>query len=128
MLRAIVLLFLTTAPALWGCVPLDQYSALREAYNKLDAERDASKQASQAAQNNVAKLSGELKRLQQETQDLQARLQQANQQVADLSAQLEAAKKAPSAKEKTDEDRTKQAKEAKPVKPPPKGKKPKGKP
>ncbi|TAL10753.1 MAG: hypothetical protein EPO02_06350 [Nitrospirae bacterium] len=109
---------LIAAPTLWGCVSLDQHAALREAYNKLDAERQPSKQALQAAQTNVAKLSSELKRVQQEVQDLQARLQQTNQQVADLSTQLDAAKKALAAKE---EDRAKSAKETKPAK---RGKKP----
>lgn len=118
MLRFLFSLFIA-ASTLWGCIPLDQYSALREAYNKLDAERQTSKQALQAAQNNAAKLSAELQRLQQEIQDLQARLQQANQQVAELSAQLAVTKKA-----LADKYAEEPAKPAKEPKRPPKGKKP----
>jgi len=114
-LRAIVLVLLA-APALWGCVSLEEYGALREAYNKLDAERQTSKQAVQTAQNNVAKLSGELKRVQQEVKDLEAKLQKANQEMAALSMQLEATKRVLVAKEK-------EANRPKPAKPP-EGKKP----
>ena len=114
MLRALSLIIFA-ALALWGCVPLDMHAALREAYNKLDAERQTSKQALQTAQTDTAKLASELKRVQQEVQDLQARLQQTSQQMADLSAQLDAAKKALAAQE---------ADRAKPAKPLPRGKKP----
>ena len=117
MLRALSLIIFA-ALALWGCVPLDMHAALREAYNKLDAERQTSKQAMQTAQTDTAKLSSELKRVQQEVQDLQTRLQQTSQQMADLSVQLDAAKKALAAQEA---DR---AKSAKPAKPLPRGKKP----
>ena len=103
---------------------MDQHAALRNAYDKLDAERQPTKQALEAAQTNTAKLSSELKRVQQEVQDLQARFQQTTQQMADLSAQLDTARKALAAKEKADEDRTRSVKETKPAKPPQRGKKP----
>ncbi len=115
MLR-VILLFLLVAPALWGCVSLDEYGALREAYNKLDAERQTSKQAVQTAQNNVAKLSGELKRVQQELKDLEAKFQKTSQEMTALSLQLEATKRVLVEKEKE----TYQPKPAKP----PRGKKP----
>lgn len=120
MLRALSLIIFTVS-TLWGCVSLDQHAALREAYNKLDAERQTSKQALQTAQTDTAKLSSELKRVQQEVQNLQTKLQQTSQQVADLSAQLDAAKKALAAQEA---DLAKSARLAKPAKPPSRGKKP----
>lgn len=117
MLRTIVL-FLLAAPVLWGCVSLDQYSALREAYNKLDKERTSTQAAAQAAKNESAKVSGELNRVRQEMKDLEAKLQKTNQEMTELSAQLDTAKKALAAKE---EERAKPAKEAKQS---PRGKKP----
>ena len=119
MLRAIVLVLLA-APMLWGCVPLSEYGALREAYNKLDKDRTATQAANQAAtqaaKSELAKVSGELKRVQQEVKDLEAKLQKANQEMAELSMQLEATKRVLVAKEK-EADRPKPAK-------PPKGQKP----
>lgn len=119
MLRAIVL-FLFAAPVLWGCVSLDQHAALREAYNKLDKDRTTNQAAGQAAKSELAKVSGQLQRVQQEVKDLEAKLQKANQEMAELSAQLDAAKKALAAKE---EERAKEAKPAKEAKQPPRGKK-----
>lgn len=118
---------LITAPVLAGCVPLDQHAALREAYNKFDKDRTANQAATQAAKSEAAKASGELKRVQQEAKDLEAKLQRATQEAAEMSAQLDAAKKELAAREKADEDRARQSKEAKPAtgaKPPSKGKKP----
>jgi len=119
MLRAIVLVLLA-APALWGCVSLDEYAALREAYNKLDKERTVNRAASQAAakaaKNDLAKVSDELQRVQQEVKDLDVRLQKATQAMAELSMQLEATKRVLVEKEKA-------ASQPKPAKPP-KGKQP----
>ena len=132
MIRTLFVL-LIAAPVLAGCVPLDQHAALREAYNKLDKDRAANQTATQAAKSEAAKASGELKRAQQESRDMAAKLQKATQEAAEISAQLDAAKKELAAREKADEDRArqvkeaKQAKETKPAKeakPPPKGKKP----
>lgn len=126
MLRTLFVL-LITAPVLAGCVPLDQHAALREAYNKLDKDRTANQSATQAAKSEAAKASGELKRVQQEMKDLAAKLQKATQEIAEMSAHLDASKKGLAAREKADEDRARQAQEAKPAKgakPPPKGKKP----
>jgi len=126
MLRTLFVL-LIAAPLLAGCVPLDQHAALREAYNKLDKDRTVNQAATQAAKSEAAKASGELKRVQQEMKDLEAKLQKATQEIAEMSAQLDAAKKVLAAREKADEDRARQAQEAKPAKgakPPPKGKKP----
>jgi Skp family chaperone for outer membrane proteins len=128
MLRSLIIL-LIAAPALWGCVSLDQHAALREAYNKLEKDRTPipAPAATQAAKSEAAKASDELKRVQQEMKDLEAKLQKATQETAEMSAQLDAAKKELAAREKADEDRARQAKEAKPAKgakPPPKGKKP----
>ena len=126
MLRTLFAL-LIAAPVLAGCVPLDQHAALREAYNKFDKDRTANQAATQAAKSEAAKASGELKRVQQEAKDLEAKLQRATQETAEMSAQLDAAKKGLAAREKADEDRARQAQEAKPAKaakPPPRGKKP----
>ena len=126
MLRTLFVL-LIAAPLLAGCVPLDQHAALREAYNKLDKDRTVNQAATQAAKSEAAKASGELKRVQQEMKDLEAKLQKATQEIAEMSAQFDAAKKGLAAREKADEDRARQAQEAKPAKgakPPPKGKKP----
>jgi peptidoglycan hydrolase CwlO-like protein len=129
MLRAIVLVLLA-APTLWGCVSLDQHAALREAYNKLDKDRTTNQAATQAAKSELAKVSGQLQRVQQEVKDLEAKLQKANQEMTELSAQLDAAKNALAAQQKADEERAKHAKDTKPAqetkstKPPPKRKKP----
>ncbi|MDO8545905.1 MAG: hypothetical protein Q7R68_00960 [Nitrospirales bacterium] len=126
MLRTLFVLLIAT-PVLAGCVPLDQHAALREAYNKFDKDRTANQAATQAAKSEAAKASGELKRAQQEARDLEAKFQKATQETAEMSAQLDAAKKELAAREKTDEDRARQAKEAKPAKGaklPSKGKKP----
>jgi predicted RNase H-like nuclease (RuvC/YqgF family) len=126
-LKILFVLLIIAAPALAGCVPLDQHAALREAYNKLDKDRTANQAATQASKSEAAKASGELKRVQQEMKDLEAKLQKATQEIAEMSAQLDAAKKTLAAREKADEDRARQAKEAKPekaAKPAPKGKKP----
>jgi len=112
MFRAIVLVLLV-APALWGCVPLDQHAALREAYNKLDQDRIANQAATQAAKSELTKVSGELKRVQQEVKDLDAKLQKTNQEMAALSMQLEATKRALVAKVK-ETDRSKPPKDKKP--------------
>ena len=126
MLRTLFVLLIAT-PVLAGCVPLDQHAALREAYNKFDKDRTANQAATQAAKSEAAKASGELKRVQQEARDLEAKFQKATQETAEMSAQLDAAKKELAAREKADEDRARQAQEAKPAKgakPPPRGKKP----
>ena len=133
MLRPLFVLLLVAAPALAGCVPLDQHAALREAYNKFDKDRTANQAATQAAKSEAAKASSELKRVRQEAKDLEAKLQKATQEIAEMSAQLDAAKKELAAREKADEDRARQAKEVKPAKetkpakeakPPSRGKKP----
>ena len=127
MLRSLFILLLVAAPALAGCVPLDQHAALREAYNKLDKNRTSNQAAIQAAKSEAAKASSELKRVQQEAKDLEAKLQKATQEIAEMSTRLDAATKELAAREKADEDRARQAKETKPAKgakPPPRGKKP----
>lgn len=131
MFQILFVLLIISATTLAGCVPLDQHAALREAYNKLDKDRTANQAATQAAiqaaKNEAAKASGELKRVQQEVKDLEAKLQKATQEIAEMSAQLDAAKKELTAREKADENRARQAQEAKPskgAKPPPRGKKP----
>jgi chemotaxis protein MotB len=112
MVRLSLMLFLTVQ-ALWGCVSLNQYGALREAYDKLESENQAGKK-------DLGKVSSELKRAQQdlaalkqaseelarqakdhETQakNLEAGLQQATQENAELAKQLEAAKAALASKE-----------------------------
>ena len=120
-------LCLLAVAALWGCVPLNQHAALREAYDKLDSERQTYKQTLQAATNNANKLSAELKQAQQDVKELQARLQQTNQQMAELSSQLEAAKKSQATMEearlKTAKEPVKESKPAKNGKPPAKNKK-----
>jgi Skp family chaperone for outer membrane proteins len=59
--------------------------------------------------------------------DLEAKLQKATREIAEMSAHLDASQKGLAAREKADEDRARQAQEAKPAKgakPPPRGKKP----
>ena len=125
MLRSLFILLAATL-AFAGCVPLDQHAALREAYNKFDKDRTANQAATQAAKSEAAKASVELKRAQQEVKDLEAKLQKATQEIADMSARMDAAKKELAAREKTDEERARQAKETKPAREakPPRGKKP----
>jgi len=112
---------IAAATVLWGCVPLDQYGALREAYNRLDNERTANLAAVEKARKEQAKAADEVKRLQESIKELEARLQKANQDIAALTAQLEAAKNAATASSAT---QTTPVKEAKPDKPSKKKKKP----
>lgn len=126
MVRFLLMLFLMVQ-TLWGCVSLNQYGSLREAYDKAEAENQANKKE-------LAKFSSDLKRAQQDltalksgneeltkqiqvleaslqraiqekeemtrqAKDREANLQRVIQENADLATQLEAAKAALAAKE-----------------------------
>lgn len=89
-----------------GCVPLNMHGALREAFDKLEAEN-------QAVKKELAQASAESKRLQQEAaslkaanealarqaRDLTANLQQLNRDKSGLAAQAASAQEALAAKE-----------------------------
>jgi chemotaxis protein MotB len=65
-----------------GCVPLNMHGALREAYNKLEAEQ-------QAVKKELAQASAESKRLQQEAVSLKAENEALARQAKDLAATLQ---------------------------------------
>lgn len=66
--------------ALWGCVSLDQYGSLREAYNRVEAE-------SQASKSEAGKMSAELRRAQQDTATLKQDLAALTKTREDLTKQ-----------------------------------------
>ena len=60
-----LLLILLASSSLWGCIPLNRYTALREAYNRAQVEQ-------QSAKTELTQASSQLQRLQQETAPLKA--------------------------------------------------------
>lgn len=117
MVRLLVAL-VVVAQTLGGCVSLDLYAALREAYERSEAEN-------RAAKKELAKTSSELGQVQQglaaataareeltaRAEGLEALLQQAIQANANLPTQLQAAQAALASKEDETEELTKRAKD-----------------
>jgi chemotaxis protein MotB len=120
----VLLPLLVVSGALWGCVPLNTHGALREAYNKVEAENQTFKK-------DLAQVSAESKRLQQEVESLKAanesmirqarelaaNLQQMNKERAVLAEQVSSAKAALAAKEAQQQAMTRQS-ETPPAPPP----------
>lgn len=86
MVRLAIVSFLACT-ALWGCVSLDQYGALREAYNRVDAENQANK-------NEAGKTSAELRRAQQDVATLKQDLAALTKTHEDLAKQAKDAQAA----------------------------------
>lgn len=78
----VVLLMLIVSGALGGCVPLNMHGALREAFDKAEAEN-------QAIKKELAQASAESKRLQQEAASLKAANEALTKQAKDLAANLQ---------------------------------------
>ncbi len=105
MVRLVIVLLIVFSP-FWGCISLDKYSALREAYDKVaDENQTTKKELAKAsselkrAQQDVAAVKGTSEELSQQVKDLEAGLQRATQEKTALAAQLEATKAALASKE-----------------------------
>lgn len=81
MLRLLSALLLNSV-FIGGCVPLNMHGALREAFNKVEAEN-------QAVKKELAQASAESKRLQQEAASLKAANEALTRQAKDLAANLQ---------------------------------------
>ncbi len=96
-----LLLILLVSSSLWGCIPFNRYTALREAYNRVQTEQ-------QSAKTELAQATSQLQQLQRETaplkashdalvgrvKELEAGLQQENREREALTASLIAKREA----------------------------------